>query len=73
MRDQPVPEITDDMPDDERIYIETRSRRQPEHTAPGYHDPKSIDGVILRDKDSLIYSYVTEDQIDISELDNLSL
>ena len=73
MRDQLPPEITDDMPDDERIHIETRSRRQPEYSAPGYHDPKSIDGVILRDRDSLIYSYVTEDQIDTSELDNLSL
>lgn len=73
MRDQPTPEITDDMPDDERIYIETRSRRQPEYTAPGYNEPKPIDGVILRGRDSLIYSYVTEDQIDTSELDNLSL
>ena len=73
MRDQLPPEITDDMPDDERIYKETRSQRQPEYSAPGYHDPKSIDGVILRDRDSLIYSYVTEYQIDTSEIDNLTL
>ena len=73
MRDQPVPEITDDTLEDERIYIEMRSRRQPEYTAPGYNEPKSVDGVILRDRDSLIYSYVTEYQIDTSELDNLTL
>ena len=73
MREQPVSEITNDMSDDERTYIGTRSQRQPEYTAPGYHEPKSVDGVILRDKDTLVYSYVTEYQIDTYELDNLSL
>ena len=73
MTDQPVPGINDDMSDEERIYIETMSRRQPEYSTPGYNEPKSVDGVLLRDKDSLVYSYVTEYQIDTSELDNLGL
>ena len=73
MRDQPALELTDDMTGDERIYIETRSQRQPVYTAPGYHEPKSIDGLLLRGMDSLIYSYVTEYQIDTSELENLTL
>ena len=73
MRDQPVPGINYDVSDEERIYIESRSRRQPEYSTPGYNEPKPIDGVLLRDKDSLVYSYVTEYQIDTSELDNLGL
>ena len=73
MIEKPSLGITDDMSEEERIYIETRSKRQPEYTAPGYDDPKIIDGVLLRDKDSLIYSYVTEYQIDTSDIDNLSL
>ena len=73
MIDQPSPEITGDTPEDERVYVKTQSQRQPGYTAPEYNEPKPIDGVILRDKDTLVYSYVTEYQIDTYELDNLSL
>ena len=73
MIDEPTPDITDDMTDEERIFIEARSCRQPEYAAPGYHDQKVIDGVLRKDKDSLIYSYVTEYQINTDDIENLNL
>lgn len=73
MIDETIPEIIDDMSDEEETYLETRSRRQSEYTVPGYHDPEVLDGVLHRDQNSLIYSYVTEYQIDIDDIENLNL
>ena len=73
MIDEPASDITDDMSDEERIFIETRSCRQPEYADPGYNDPEALDGVLRRDQNSLIYSYVTEYQIDVDDIENLNL
>lgn len=34
---------------------------------------KPIDGVLIKSSESLIYSYVTEFQIDVFEIENLGL
>ena len=73
MIDEPVPEITDDMSYEEQVYIEARSKRQPEYRIPGLDAPKVIGGLLHKDQQSLIYSYVTEDQIDTTDIDELLL
>ena len=66
-----VPEVVNNTSNERRIYIE--SQEQHDYLVPRYTDKQSIDGVLYKDKDSLIYSYVTEDQIDVSEIEDLSI
>ena len=82
MTDADPPKITNDITDEERIYIKTRSQRIPVipiynpygMTDYGYFPDRPKPVEINSDENGVsLHSYVTEDQIDISEIENLNL
>lgn len=82
MIDEELPEVTDDMSDEERLWIESRSVSIPEIrssnpyglTDYGYFPDRPKPVEIDSDRDGVsLHSYVIEYQIDTSEIEDLNL